>query len=326
VIGAAGLHPATRQHFATGIAGYLASPLWLLQLIVGILLVLQTATERPDYFGGAGFSPVFPRFDPVRALQLFGLTMAVLLAPKILGLILALIDGTVRRACGGAGRLVLSSLVEILLSALVAPVAMVIQSGSVASILLGRDTGWNPQRRDDGSIPFRDIVARHSWHMVLGLVAGIAAFAIATSLFLWMSPTIIGLILAIPISWASGQLGFGLALKQRGLLATPEEAAPPEIAVRAGGLTAHNAARGFDDTDALAALHADPDLAEAHARMLPVARPRPRGAVDPDQTLAAAKICEAETVAEAQAWLSARERSALLQDRALVDRLVRLGA
>jgi membrane glycosyltransferase len=60
--------------------------------------------------------------------------------------------------------------------------------------------------------------------------------------------------------------------------------------------------------------------------MLPVARPRPRGAVDPDQTLAAAKICEAETVAEAQAWLSARERSALLQDRALVDRLVRLGA
>lgn len=52
VIGAAGLHPATRQHFATGIAGYLASPLWLMQLVVGILLVLQTATERPDYFGG----------------------------------------------------------------------------------------------------------------------------------------------------------------------------------------------------------------------------------------------------------------------------------
>jgi membrane glycosyltransferase len=326
VIGAAGLHPATRQHFATGIAGYLASPLWLLQLIVGILLVLQTATERPDYFGGAGFSPVFPRFDPVRALQLFGLTMAVLLAPKILGLILALLDRTVRRACGGGGRLVLSSLVEILLSALVAPVAMVIQSGSVASILLGRDTGWNPQRRDDGSIPLRDIVARHGWHMVLGLVAGVAAFALATSLFLWMSPTILGLVLAIPISWASGQLGFGLALKQRGLLATPEEAAPPEIALRAGRLTAHNAARGFDGTDALTALHDDPDLAEAHARMLPVARSRPRGAIDPDQTLATAKICEAETVADAQAWLSAKERSALLQDRALVDRLVRLGA
>ena len=324
VIGAAGLHPATRQHFATGIAGYLASPLWLLQLVVGILLVLQTATERPDYFGGAGFSPVFPRFDPVRALQLFGLTMAVLLAPKLLGLILALLDGPVRRACGGAGRLVLSSLVEILLSALVAPVAMVVQSGSVMSILLGRDTGWNPQRRDDGSIPLRDIVARHRWHMVLGLVAGIAAFAIATSLFLWMSPTILGLVLAIPISWASGQLGLGLALKHRRLLGTPEEDAPPAIAVRAGALTARNAALGFDTADALVALHADPGLADVHARMLPVGRSRPRGAIDPDQTLAAAKICEAETVGEAQAWLTPKERMALLHDRALVDRLVRL--
>jgi len=136
--------------------------------------------------------------------------------------ILALLDGPVRRACGGAGRLVLSSLVEILLSALVAPVAMVIQSGSVMGILLGRDTGWNPQRRDDGSIPLRDIVVRHRWHTLLGLVAGVAAFAIATSLFLWMSPTILGLVLAIPISWASGQLGLGLALKRRLLLATPE--------------------------------------------------------------------------------------------------------
>ncbi|RZK93378.1 MAG: glucans biosynthesis glucosyltransferase MdoH, partial [Methylobacterium sp.] len=324
VIGAAGLHPATRQHFATGIAGYLASPLWLCQLVVGILLVLQTATERPDYFGGAGFSPVFPRFDPVRALQLFGLTMAVLLAPKLLGLIVALLDGPVRRACGGAGRLILSSLVEVLLSALVAPVAMVIQSGSVMGILLGRDTGWNPQRRDDGSIPMRDIVARHRWHTALGLVAGIAAFALATSLFLWMSPTILGLVLAIPISWASGQLGLGLALKSRRLLATPEEATPPEIAVRAGILAARNAAQGLDEADALSALNADPVLAEAHARMLPVGLSRPRGAIDPDQTLATAKICEAATVAEARAWLSPKERMALLHDRALLDRLVRL--
>jgi membrane glycosyltransferase len=230
----------------------------------------------------------------------------------------------VRRACGGAGRLILSSLVEILLSALVAPVAMVIQSGSVIGILLGRDTGWNPQRRDDGSIPLRDIVRRHRWHTVLGLVAGIAAFAIATSLFLWMSPTILGLVLAIPISWASGQLTLGLALKRRMLLATPEEASPPEIALRAAALATRNAARGYDDTDSLVAIHADPALAHAHTRMLPKGQRRPRGAIDADQTLATAKICEAETVAEAQLWLSQKERMALLHDRALVDRLVRL--
>jgi membrane glycosyltransferase len=58
--------------------------------------------------------------------------------------------------------------------------------------------------------------------------------------------------------------------------------------------------------------------------MLPKGQRRPRGAIDADQTLAAAKICEAETVAEAQLWLSQKERMALLHDRALVDRLVRL--
>ena len=57
--------------------------------------------------------------------------------------------------------LILSTLVEVILSALLAPIMMVIQSGAVVNILSGRDTGWNPQRRDDGSIPLRDIVHRH---------------------------------------------------------------------------------------------------------------------------------------------------------------------
>ena len=93
-----------------------------------------------------------------------------------------------------------------MLSALLAPIMMLIQSGSVFQILLGRDTGWKPQRRDDGSIP----LARHRPAAPLahglGALAGISAFMIATSLFLWMSPTILGLLLAIPLSWPSGQL------------------------------------------------------------------------------------------------------------------------
>ncbi|WP_375454236.1 glucans biosynthesis glucosyltransferase MdoH [uncultured Methylobacterium sp.] len=325
IIGAASLNPASRQHFATGIAGYAASPFWLCQLVVGIALVLQTAYVRPEYFTSElGFYPVFPRFDPVRALQLFGLTMAILLAPKFLGLAVALIDAPVRRACGGAGRLLLSGLIEILLSALIAPIAMVIQSGSVFGILVGRDTGWNPQRRDDGSIPLSDIVRRHCWHTVLGLVSGVAAIAIATSLFLWMSPTILGLVLAIPISWASGQLALGLALKRRGLLMTPEERDPPAIATRAGQLAARNAAHGLDAADALCALHADPAFAAAHIRMLPAAAPRPRGRIDRDHALAQAKVVEAETIDETRAWLSSKERMAVLHDRTLLARLARL--
>ena len=325
IIGAAGLATASRQHFATGIAGYVASPLWLAQLVIGIALVLQTIWIPPEYFSAEfGLYPNWPRFDPVRALQLFALTMGILLAPKFLGLILAVIDGPTRQASGGVVRLIVSCLIEILLSALIAPIAMLIQSGSVFEILAGRDTGWNPQRRGDGSIPFGDIVRRHRWHTILGLVAAIAAIAIATSLFLWMSPTIIGLVLAIPISWASSRLAYGLALKRLGLLTTPEEREPPAIVLRAAALAARNAEKNLDDADALTALHADPRLARDHAAMLPEASSRPRGQIDAERTLAQAKVVEAETIGEARAWLKPKEAMALLHDRALLDRLSRL--
>jgi membrane glycosyltransferase len=304
---------------------YLASPFWLFQLIVGIALVLQTTYIRPEYFSqDFRLFPVWPRFDPERALSLFAVTIGILLAPKAFGLLLMMIDRAGRRASGGAIRLALSALIEVIISALTAPILMLIQSGSVFQILLGRDTGWQPQRRDDGSIPTRDIVRRHRWHTALGVLAGISAFLIATSLFLWMSPTILGLLLAIPLSWLSGQLGVGLALKRWGLLLTPEETRPPEIATRANALGFERARLGFDDADSLQALHGDAGLRREHEAMLPAAGPRRRGEIDPDRALAEAKLVEAETIDEAAAWLKPKERMIVLHDRALLDLLARL--
>ncbi|MXQ10808.1 glucans biosynthesis glucosyltransferase MdoH [Microvirga makkahensis] len=325
VITAKGLKLPTRQHFATGIMSYLASPFWLFQLIVGIALVLQTTYIRPEYFSrDFRLYPIWPRFDPERALALFALTMGILLAPKIFGLILMLIRGKERRASGGGLRLIASSTLEIILSALLAPILMLIQSGSVFQILLGRDTGWQPQRRDDGSIPFRDIVRRHRAHTVLGALAGISAFMIATSLFLWMSPTIIGLLLAIPLSWLSGQLGAGLALKRLGLLMTPEEHRPPTIATRANELQIRNATLGFDDEDSLRAIYSDPVLRERHIEMLPTVAPRKRGIIETERALAEAKLVDAETIEDAISWLHPKERMVVLHDRALLNMLVHL--
>ncbi|MEZ0170847.1 glucans biosynthesis glucosyltransferase MdoH [Microvirga sp. TS319] len=325
VVTAKGLKLPTRQHFATGIMSYLASPFWLFQLIVGIALVLQTTYIRPEYFSrDFRLYPIWPRFDPERALALFALTMGILLAPKIFGLILMLIRSKDRRASGGGLRLVVSSLIEIILSALLAPILMLIQSGSVFQILLGRDTGWQPQRRDDGSIPFGDIVRRHRAHTVLGALAGVSAFMIATSLFLWMSPTIIGLLLAIPLSWLSGQLGAGLALKRLGLLLTPEEHQPPSIAVRANELQVRNATLGFDDEDSLKAIYADAALRDRHIEMLPPAATRKRGIIETERALAEAKLADAETIEDAVKWLHPKERMVVLHDRGLLNMLVRL--
>jgi membrane glycosyltransferase len=325
VIGARGLRLATRQHFATGIMGYLASPFWLAQLVVGIALVLQTTYIRPEYFTREfRLFPTWPRFDPERALALFAITMGILLAPKLFGLILMLFDGERRRASGGAIRLVISSFIEIVLSGLLAPILMLVQSGSVFQILLGRDTGWNPQRRDDGSIPIRDIVRRHRWHTALGVVAGLSAFLISTSLFLWMSPTILGLVLAIPLSWISGSLTAGLVLKRLGLLLTPTEKRPPPIVTHANALQLQNEALGFDDADSLLVLHADEAFRERHEAMLPHRSHRERGEFQADRVMAEAKIIDAASIQDAVRWLQPKERMVVLADRALLALTMRL--
>ncbi len=325
IIGAKGFHWATRQHFLTGIFSYIASPLWMFQLLVGITIVLQANFIRPEYFTSEfTLFPAWPRFDAERSLALFAATMLILLAPKIFGLIIALADAAARRACGGGFRLTLSFVVEVIMSALLAPVMMLIQSGAVFQILLGRDTGWKPQRRDDGSIPFRDIVRRHRAHVALGLIAGVSAFMIATSLFAWMSPTILGLLLAIQMSWASGQLSIGLWLKQRGILLTPEESSPPAIAIDANARAQELARRGLDKGGALELIHADPGLRERHIEMLPAAARRQRGQFTAERALAEAKLTEAESLEEAANWLQPKEQAVVLTDRALISVLARL--
>jgi membrane glycosyltransferase len=327
VLPAAGLTWATRQHFATGIMGYLASPFWMYQLIVGLVLVLQSNYIRPEYFT-AQFSlfPTWPVFDYVRALHLFELTMGILLAPKFLGLIVALFNGPTRRGFGGAIRLTISLLIEILASAAIAPIMMLIQTGAVLQILSGRDTGWNPQRRDDGSIPLRDIARRHRSHVFLGLVALVAAGLLSPSLVLWMSPTIIGLMLAIPISWASGQLSIGIALRRLGLLVTPEETSTPPIIVRANVLAETLARSGHDDDDGLRTIATNEQVREAHMAYLPEAGRRKRGEVDVEEAIAIVKLNDARTLDELSGWLKPKEKLAILNDRALIELLAQLAA
>ena len=217
-----------------------------------------------------------------------------------------------------------SALIEIIASALMAPLLMVIQSGAVIQIVLGRDTGWNPQRRDDGSIPFRDIVRRHRLQTALGFLTGISAFLLAPSLAGWMSPTIIGLILAIPISAASGMLSIGLALKRAGLLVTPEEAAPPPIATRANALMREFSQLGFDDDNGLRAIHHDEALRHFHLTELPPGEPRKRGAVQPERAIAEARIRDAESVDDVVSFIQPKEAMALLGDRGLIAMFARL--
>ena len=310
VLPARGLHPVSRLHLLMGIGSYITSPLWLLFLLAGVLISLQSRFVRPEYFGeGRALFPSWPQVDPVLAAQVFTGTMAVLLAPKLLAYLALLRDGALRRGCGGAVRTGLGVLVETLLGGLIAPVAMLIHTGAVAGILLGRDSGWNPQRRDDGRVPLRQVVAGY-WRLTLfGLLLAGAVWAVSQALFLWMLPVLLGLGLAIPLVALTSSRAAGQALRRLGLLGTLEERQAPAVLLRAAAL-----ARELRQPaePAIPRLLRDPALLARHRDMLPPPRRRSQGAVDPALAVGLAKVADADTLAQAATALSRAELAAVL--------------
>ncbi|MDT8266839.1 glucan biosynthesis glucosyltransferase H, partial [Roseomonas sp. DSM 102946] len=222
VLPARGLHWISRLHLLTGIGSYITAPLWFLFLLVGLLTSLQARFIRPEYFPtGPSLFPDWPVVDPVRAMWVFIGTMGLLLVPKLLAWIALAFRPAERRGCGGAIRAFVSMLVETVIAGLMAPVTMLTQSVDVASILLGRDSGWNAQQREDGSLPFREVLRLYWRHTVFGLLFGGAAWLVSPYLALWMLPVILGLALAVPLAGWTARRGAGEALRRLGLLLIP---------------------------------------------------------------------------------------------------------
>lgn len=323
VLPARGLHWVSRIHLLTGIGSYLASPLWLLLILAGLSLSLQAHFIRPEYFTDQfQLFPTWPVIDAERALRLFALTMAVLFAPKVMGLVAFLRDREARRTVGGL-RTVLSFLFEIIVSALIAPIMMLVHTGAIVSILVGRDSGWKPQRRDDGGVPLRSLILRHRWHVLTGLALLAASWLDSLVLVAWMAPAILGLLVAVPISGLTGSQAVGRAIRRIGLLRIPEEVRPPAIVTSAAALRpVYETAVAERPT--LADLVADPKWRGAHLALVDRVPERPRGLIDPIEALAAAKISEASSAVEAVAFMSDKERAMVLATPALLLRLAEL--
>src|SRR5947209_17888961 len=103
ILPARGLHWISRLHLLMGIGSYVTAPLWLMFLLGGVLISLQTRFVPLEYFGNEPtLFPLWPRVDPVRSMWVFVGTMMVLLAPKLLSYVALLLNGPLRRGCGGA--------------------------------------------------------------------------------------------------------------------------------------------------------------------------------------------------------------------------------
>ena len=317
VLPARGLHWVSRMHLFSGIGSYVTAPMWLLFIVVGILISLQARFVRPDYFpNGRALFPTWPIIDPERAKWVFAGTMAILLAPKLFAYVVLLGDRTLRRGTGGPVRALMSMVVETVIAGLLAPVTMLTQSLDVLSILCGRDSGWNAQRRDDGSIALGQVVRLYGWHTLFGVALAVGSYLVSPYLFAWMSPVVVGQVLAIPLAAGTGSAAAGAGLRRAGLLSIPEEDAPPPVLTAA---VAQGRAWAFEPGEAVATLRADSALLGFHLANLP-------GEQASALPAAHEKLAGQETLPDTLRALSRAEKAAVLGSAPDLQRVLALPA
>lgn len=317
VLPARGLYWVSRLHLLTGIGSYLTAPLWLLFLVLGLLISLQAHFIRPEYFPkGYSLFPTWPQQDPVLAAWVFAATMGLLIVPKLLAYVVVISHREGRIGFAGGLRPLLGVVCETLIAALIAPCMMIFQSKAVVEILVGRDAGWQVQRRSDGELARGEIYRKFAGPTLCGLVLALSAYAVSWPLLLWMSPVVVGLLLAIPLGVLTSS-----RLQAPGVFATPETNSPPAVVLRANELVA---SEPIETAGALHQLSRDQELLGEHLGSLSLASPRKFGPVHVPLATARAKIEECESFEDAAAWLDKPELRAVLSHPMLLQRLLEM--
>lgn len=216
------LRLAHRMALLNGIMAYLASPLWLAFLVLTTIATTRLVLWPINYFPDPHqLYPLWPQWQPLRALSLVLCTLALLFIPKFLGVADAALTRRLANFGGGL-RLFASVLLEILVSALLAPIRMLSHSRYVIEALLNIQLRWAGQNRTSETGWVRALL-HHAPGSLLG--AGWAAFALwlKPMFFYWSLPVAIPLILAAPISVMLSRVQLGKRLRRWGLLLTAEE-------------------------------------------------------------------------------------------------------
>ncbi|QDU59274.1 Glucans biosynthesis glucosyltransferase H [Planctomycetes bacterium Pan216] len=232
-----GIPMMSRWHMIGGIMSYLASPLWLLFIIVGLLSVTVSGGAASVIADGRGNAIS----SATLALAIFGTVMAMLVMPRLYGLGLILLgDREESTFYGGAGRLVASTLLEFVVSVLLAPILLAFHTEFVQACLRGRRVEWDAQNRGDTGTTWGEAYQAHFRHTMLGLGLGLVAWWAAPAAFVWLLPVVVGLVLSMPLSVLVSSPGIGQFVGRLGLLLVPEESRRPAVLRRFDELSSEN--------------------------------------------------------------------------------------
>jgi membrane glycosyltransferase len=199
----AGFHWISRLQLLMGASSYLTAPLWLFLLGVGTLQSLR--------MGGPIAGAATPGW-------LIGATLVLLFGTKLLALVWALFDRALVRRLGGWRAILTGLLAEIPLSIIVAPIMMASQCLAVFEIASGKQSGWQPQRRDTDGLSLAEAFEYYSPHVLLGLPFWLISMNdLGTGI--WQLPVTIGLLGAPLIAAWTSRADWAAKLARHGLFA-----------------------------------------------------------------------------------------------------------
>lgn len=203
LLNAPGLSGWSRFVFLQGILAYISSPIWASFLILS--LIAPYFAPPPDYFPQPyQLFPVFPDDQTSKAIMLLVGIFGLLILPKLLILIQAILTGRVRRH-GGAGRAGASVLSEIAFSSVIAPVMLLFQTRSVIQVLMGTDGGWPATRRGSQEMPFADAWAASRMMVLIGAVMLGGAAYYTPEVLVWLVPVAVPMVFAPLLIWLSAK-------------------------------------------------------------------------------------------------------------------------
>jgi membrane glycosyltransferase len=223
-----GLRFAHRMALFNGVMAYLASPLWFAFLVLTTVAAAQLTLLPIEYFPAEhSLFPVWPEWNPAWALALVGVTLFLLFLPKLLAVTELAFSGRLPQHGGGA-RLGFSVLLEILVSALLAPIRMLAHTRYVLEAILNTTLRWAGQNRSDET-RWRDAFASEAPGALLALSWAGFAWWLDPAFFWWTLPVALPLVLATPTAVLLGRVRPGQWLRQRGLLLVAREQCSGEL-------------------------------------------------------------------------------------------------
>ncbi|MEQ1715993.1 MAG: glucans biosynthesis glucosyltransferase MdoH [Hyphomicrobium sp.] len=223
LLGLPGLKPVSRFQLVWAILMFIGIPAWTMMIALSPLAAREAQ-------GIADF--------PVASLKTLYVTfLAMSLAPKIAGLVDALLtQGEVMRF-GGRMRFFASAALELVFSFLQGAVSTIRTSIFMAGLLFGKSILWGAQRRDARGLTW-EMAAQALWPQTLFGIAVLGLlWHVSPATLVWSLPLTAGYVLAIPFAVMTSGPALGAFMRRHGIAGIPEDFAPPAeiIAVQGAG-------------------------------------------------------------------------------------------